>query len=325
MKVLILSSLDDPHAKTASELLETMGAQVDLFKFDEFIERCSVSYRLGTDADVCRIERKAGDLDLRSYYSIWYRRPGAFQTRQFVEPWIGKMVESEARSALDGIFRALDCVWMNLPANNLACKDKLWQLQLASQLGFEIPATLVTNKPSSVQEFFDQCDGQVIYKLMGEQTNVLIPANENPRGVSTLPLRKEDLPFLDQVAFAPHLFQKCIQKAYDLRVTVVGEEIFATRIDSQAGRGKIDWRHDYSVDMEPFELPDEISQKCFSLTRKLGLNYGALDLILTKDEQYIFLEINCAGQYLWVEEITKQPITAAVCRLLIGDSRPLVK
>ena len=77
--------------------------------------------------------------------------------------------------------------------------------------------------------------------------------------------------------------------------------------------------------MEPFELPNEIVQKCLALTKKFGLNYGAIDLILTKEDQYIFLEINCGGQYLWVEEITKQPITASVCRLLTGKSKPLVK
>lgn len=325
MKVLILSSPDDQHATTVSERLSSMGATVDFFKFDEFIEKCTVAFELGMDQNRCQIDRATGNLDLPSYDSIWYRRPGKMQARQFVEPWISRMVENEARSALDGIFRSLNCVWMNLPANNAACQDKLWQLQVASKLGLQIPETLVTNKPSLVLEFFEKCDGKVIYKMMGEQTNQIIPANENPRGISTLPLRKEDLPFIDQVSFAPHLFQKCIQKSCDLRVTVVGNEIFGTRIDSQSGRGKIDWRHDYTVEMEPFELPTDIAAKCFDLTKSLGLNYGAIDLVLTDAAQYIFLEINCGGQYLWVEEITKQPISDAVCRLLVGAAEPLVK
>lgn len=325
MKVLILSSPDDQHAEAVSGFLATMNAQVDMLKLDRFVETCAVSFELGTTNNSCLIERATDHLDLSSYFSIWYRRPGAVRAPQFVEPWIGKMVESEARSALDGIFRSLNCLWVNVPANNLACSDKLWQLQLATKLGFSIPETLVTNKPQLVLDFFDQCDGQVIYKLMGEQTNQVIPQNENPRGVSTLPLRREDLPFIDQVSLSPHMFQRCIQKAYDFRVTVVGTEIFATRIDSQAGRGKIDWRHDYSVAMEPFELPDEISEKCFELTKRLGLNYGAIDLVLTEQGEYIFLEINCGGQYLWIEQKTDQPISLSVARLLTGLSEPLVK
>ncbi len=325
MKVLILSSLDDQHTKVACDLLGTMDAEVDLLKFDEFIEHCSVGFELGTSRDLCVIQRESGTLDLRSYFSIWYRRPGNLKARRHVEPWISRMVENEARSALNGIFRSLECIWMNLPAHNLACQDKLWQLQVARKVGLLIPETLVTNKPSLVAEFYEACDGQVIYKLLGEQTSQIIPGNENPRGISTLPLREQDLPFLNQVVFAPHLFQRCIRKAYDLRVTVVGAEIFATRINSQAGRGKIDWRHDYTVEMVPFELPSDISWRCLELTRILGLNYGAIDLILTEDDQYIFLEINCGGQYLWVEEITNQPISAAVCRLLTGAGEPLVK
>jgi glutathione synthase/RimK-type ligase-like ATP-grasp enzyme len=325
MKVLILSSEDDQHAKVVREILVGMNAEVDFLRLDQFIEGCAFAYQIGWEKNSSHVDKENANLDLNSYFSIWYRRPGTVRSTSFAEPWIERMVENEARSALDGIFRSLNCLWMNLPANNLACSNKLWQLQMAKKLGFSIPETLVTNKPQLVQEFFDQCDGHVIYKLMGEQTNLLIPPNENPRGVSTMPLRKEDLPFLGQVALAPHMFQRYIQKAYDLRITVVGEEIFCTRIDSQSGHGKIDWRHDYNVGMEAFQLPDELVKMSFALTRNLGLNYGSIDLVLTSDGEYIFLEINCGGQYLWVEDRTKQQISLAVARFLVGDLEPLVK
>ena len=58
-----------------------------------------------------------------------------------------------------------------------------------------------------------------------------------------------DIPFLDQIAHAPHLFQRCIQKECDLRITVVGEELFCVRIESQSGQGTVDWRNDYTVEM----------------------------------------------------------------------------
>ncbi|HEY9732139.1 MAG TPA: hypothetical protein V6C89_09505 [Drouetiella sp.] len=326
MKVLILSSEDDQHAKAVREILLGMKIEVDLFRLDQLIRSCSFSYELGALKNFSSIEKEDDVvLDLNSYFSVWYRRPGSVRATEFAEPWIGKMVESEARTAIDGIFRSLDCLWMNLPANNLACSNKLWQLQMAKKLGFSIPETLVTNNPQLVHKFFEDSNGKVIYKLMGEQTNLMMPANENPRGISTMPLRKEDLPFIEQVALAPHMFQRYIQKAYDLRVTVVGEEIFCTRIDSQSGRGKIDWRHDYNVGMEAVQLPDELTEKCFELTRRLGLNYGAIDLVLTPDEDYIFLEINCGGQYLWIEDRTKQEISLSVARFLSGNVTPLVK
>lgn len=324
MKVLILSSTDDKHAQKVNEILLSMNVGVDFLKLNDLIQTADIAFEIGTGNKVCSFEKAEKSFDLQEYSSIWYRRPGSVRAPQFFEPWISKMVESEARSAVDGIFRSLNCLWVNAPANNLACADKLWQLQMAQKSGFTVPETLVTNKPHLVREFFDRCGGQVIYKLMGEQTNLAIPANENPRGVSTLPLRQEDLPHLEQVSFSPHMFQRCVQKAYDIRVTVVGSEIFGTRIDSQSGRGKVDWRHDYSVDIEAFSLPEEISDQCLLLTKRLGLNYGAIDFILTKEGQYIFLEINCGGQYMWIEVRTQQPISLAVARLLTGHIDPLV-
>ena len=173
-----------------------------------------------------------------------------------------------------------------------------------------IPATIVTNNPEEAAQFFEDCSQRVIYKLIGEKTNFAIPSQETPRGISTLPLRKEDLPHLDQVRHCPHLFQECIEKQFELRVTVVGKEIFCIKIDSQAGIGKLDWRNDYSVDMQPYALPDDLSHKCLQLMRRLGLNYGALDFCVTPQGEYIFLEINCSGQYLWVEDKTDLDLAA---------------
>lgn len=302
-----------------------MNVEVDLFKLNDFFDACEISYQLGTKEPQCVLETKQKKMDMNAYQSIWYRRPGNIRAPSFIEPWIGRMVENEARSAMDGVFRSLTCTWVNYPPANSACTDKLWQLQKAQKVELKIPETLVTNKPQLVREFYESCDGNVIYKLIGELSNQAVPNNETPRGIPTLTLRKEDLPFLHQVEYAPHLFQRRIKKAFDLRVTIVGEELFCTRIHSQEGIGKVDWRHDYTVLMDEFELPHEIAKKCFALTKSLDLNYGAIDLVLTDDEDYIFLEINCGGQYLWVEQTTKQPISRSIARLLIGDLAPLIR
>jgi D-alanine-D-alanine ligase-like ATP-grasp enzyme len=67
------------------------------------------------------------------------------------------------------------------------------------------------------------------------------------------------------------------------------------------------------------DLPDDVADKLRALMRRLGLAYGAIDLRLTEDGRYVFLEINPAGQFLYVEEQTGQPITAALAaRLAAG-------
>jgi D-alanine-D-alanine ligase-like ATP-grasp enzyme len=71
-------------------------------------------------------------------------------------------------------------------------------------------------------------------------------------------------------------------------------------------------------------LPEDIGNKCLDLMRKLGLNYGALDFCITPEGEHVFFEINCAGQYLWVEERTQMPISQELALLLTGKSPPLV-
>ena len=57
------------------------------------------------------------------------------------------------------------------------------------------------------------------------------------------------------------------------------------------------------------------------MVERLGLCYGAIDMILTPDGRYVFIEINPNGQYLWIEQETGLPISAAICDLLMGGSR----
>lgn len=51
----------------------------------------------------------------------------------------------------------------------------------------------------------------------------------------------------------------------------------------------------------------------------LGLVFGTIDLKITHDGEYVFLEVNPQGQFLYVENLTGLPITLALARLLARD------
>jgi glutathione synthase/RimK-type ligase-like ATP-grasp enzyme len=72
-------------------------------------------------------------------------------------------------------------------------------------------------------------------------------------------------------------------------------------------------------------LPPEIIAKLHELMTRLGLVYGAIDLRLTPEGRYVFLEINPAGQFLYVEYATGQPIAAALARTLSKDRAAWVR
>lgn len=49
---------------------------------------------------------------------------------------------------------------------------------------------------------------------------------------------------------------------------------------------------------------------------RMHLNFGCFDLIVTPDGEYVFLECNPNGQWLWVELATGLPIAEAIADFL---------
>jgi glutathione synthase/RimK-type ligase-like ATP-grasp enzyme len=125
---------------------------------------------------------------------------------------------------------------------------------------------------------------------------------------------------LDLIRISPGIFQGRIPKSYELRVTVVGPRMFVGKIDSQSNNEtRVDWRHKpFEIEPEPIQLAPVIEAKIHALMKFFGLVYGALDFIVTPEGQHIFLEVNPAGQYMWVESKTGLPITAALVDELSG-------
>ncbi len=74
-----------------------------------------------------------------------------------------------------------------------------------------------------------------------------------------------------------------------------------------------------SVKHTIFELPAEIRTKLLSLMNRLSLVFGCVDMILTPRGEYVFLEVNPAGQWGWIEQMTGMPITEALVDLLVSE------
>ena len=65
-------------------------------------------------------------------------------------------------------------------------------------------------------------------------------------------------------------------------------------------------------------MPDTISERCISLVESLGLKYGAIDFIVDKDDRLVFLDVNPTGDWYWIEQKVRLPITEAMVNLLGG-------
>lgn len=211
--------------------------------------------------------------------------------------------------AISGLTKALpNAKWINPLEPHFAAGNKLTQLYTAVDVGFDVPATCVSNDACMVEKLFE--NGLVIYKTLSH------PYYASDRLIFTTLVSRESFEARrETLRAAPCLFQNLVAKAYELRVTVVGQSVIAMRIDSQKHEDtKIDWRVGQLrrdlYDVVP--LPQIICQRIFDLMSRLGLVYGALDFVVTPEGKYVFLEINPGGQWLWMEELIGTPITSEI-------------
>lgn len=242
-------------------------------------------------------------VSLQEIDSIWYRRPlPSIPDPQISDPAARRFVLTESKVTLQSLWSLVQCRWISRPDKIREAESKLYQLKIASELGFQIPKTLITNSPSSAKAFFEE-NQSIITK---PQRHGRISHNGQFGHIYTNIVESKHVSSLDKVRYVATLFQEYIFKAVEIRVTVVGNSIFSVGIYSQeVSKSKHDWRRANVNDLrhELHELPLDIQEKCIELTRRLGLLFSAIDLILTPDGTYVFLEINPNGQWAWMQEL----------------------
>ena len=121
------------------------------------------------------------------------------------------------------------------------------------------------------------------------------------------------------LSLCPSLFQAYVEKEYELRIHVIGGDVIAVAIDSQSeSKAEIDWRiADFdTLDYKEITLPQDVMEKVRLFVKSLGLNFGIIDMIVTPDNQYIFLEINTNGNWLWIERNAGIEISSQIAEWL---------
>lgn len=320
--ILIITSKVDPHADKVIEYFYSWGVKFFRFNTEDFPINTLLSWSISAQhKERTSLKTSYGrELQKDEVKSVWYRKPLPFTLdQQIVDPEVKKFIENECNAAISGFYLNLrDAFWVNHPQNNRIASNKLYQLNLAYKLGFEIPDTLVTNNPAIAKEFYYKHNGNVVSKPLNQP---YLEVDDQYFLVYTHKIEEEDLEKFNLVSYSPTLLQEFIPKKIELRITIIGDKVFTASIDSQASnKTKIDWRHyDFqNVSHSPFELPEKVKDLSFQLIKRLGLVFGAIDMILTPDGKYIFLEVNPNGQYLWIELLTGLPISQAIADLLIN-------
>lgn len=268
------------------------------------------------DASMFSVESEHGIVTSDEVKSVWYRRPNQYNLA-IKDPEQRKFAERELRAVLEGMWQILDnAYWISSPASLMRARDKILQLKLARKIGFSIPKTIITNKSADVIGFYEQ-HKKIVFKTIGSG---FLDYGSKSFNVPTTLITSRHLQNIELVTKLPSLFQVCVPKLYDVRVTIVEKSVFAVKIYSQKyPETSIDWRHPLFVNKlnhEPFCLPFDIHQKCITMMESLGLAYGALDFVVSDTGEYFFLEINPNGQWYWIEDLTKIAISDTIAKEL---------
>ncbi len=331
-KVLVISNPNDEHTSHVVELINQLGGEALLFYPEQLGTELSLSLVHSSASNLVLDQpdiNRISDWVFNEIYSVWYRRPRSMSTylaQLGLAPEGVEFARNEWKSALESLYALMhEKLWVSHPDRLLEASRKPLQLHIAREIELDTPRTLVTNEAQKAKEFYELCGGRVIVKAIGPGW-VYSENGEKLHYVMTNRINSTDLEAENEMKVAPVTFQEEIPKAYEIRVNIVGQSVLPIKIDSQKSEvSKVDWRR-YDVSNTPYtsyQLPSLVENQCLQLTHKLGLEFGAIDLIRTPDGKYVFLEINGNGQFLWAEELSGMKVSSALASLLAGKSPPL--
>lgn len=313
--ILVISHPDDPHAERVISCLCEDQHEVTLLNISDLPDRATISVdyvdRCHPNIEFCKVGEVP--LNLGQVQSVWWRRPQIPELSSITDIDAHLFASSEWHEAINGLWQLIDARWMNQPINDEIASHKLFQLKIAAEVGLETPKTLVTSDPDRARTFIRSCgNGHTIFKTF-------LATHAIWR--ETRLVREEELAVLEQVRLAPVIFQEHIPADVDLRVTVIGDRFFPAAIYSQSTDYLVDFRMSLGqTKTVPTDLPSDVTTKLLALMNRLGLIYGAIDMRRTPQGNYVFLEINTAGEFLFIEERTGQPISRAISEWLATPS-----
>lgn len=312
--ILIVTNSTDLHADLLVPLLSAKGHPHFRLNLDAFPRDYQIQQTFnasGMQASIVHLPSGQA-VQLDTVGATWLRKAAEFVFPSAdLAPQERAYAEQETEHALFGLLYSMDCYWMSHP---LAVRGAQWkgeQLLRARRMGFRVPASLVTNSPDRVRAFKASIAGDLIFKSMSSPLLGADQVAEEERisdGIGTTIITDDMMDSLDAVSELACHFQEYIPKQYELRVTIIGSRLFAAKINSQDdARTAIDSR-DMSapIQYEACTLPDDIQRRCLQFISSYGLNYGALDFIVTPDGEYIFLENNPGGQFWYVQQLIPQ-------------------
>ncbi|WP_234109431.1 grasp-with-spasm system ATP-grasp peptide maturase [Chryseobacterium sp. R2A-55] len=267
-------------------------------------------------------EFKSQIIDHTKIKTIWFRRTydeNVFDILPFFKNYESdKNLELHLMGELGGIYRYFEYFfskshWINKYSQRL---DKLNNICIAKKHGLKIPFTLVTNSKESIQK--KSGFKKLVTKAIGEATTY-----SDDKEIFALFTSKIKFSNTDKNYFFPSKVQEEIEKKFELRIFYCDEKFYSMAIFSQNDKQtQLDFRnynHQKPNRFVPYKLPVNIEKKLRKMIIELELATCSIDMIVDKDWEYYFLEINPVGQFGMVSSPCNYFLEKKLAKLLLKN------
>lgn len=297
------------------KLLQARGEEVLVYQADKVASgKIRAGFKLDSEARPTFIY---GDLEFSpdEVEAAWYRQPNVFGPEELNKVFL-IYLDKERKECQDSLWYSISSErWLVSPEKiGSSYKDKLVQLRLAHECGFITPRTVIGN---NWEDAFHSLNAEeVIVKL----PNGRLYIEEEARFLTSTIINKEKYESIKHTLPFPGIWQEYIPKKKEWRVTVVGSKVISAAIYTSS-KARADWRrHQFdkrTVRFKSEQLPTEVEQKCTAMLRRIGVHFGAFDLIEDEEGNLVFLEVNLNGQYQWLVDRLQLHIPEAIAEELV--------
>jgi len=307
---LVISSTLDYSTDLVCVELEKRGLsylRVNRNLFSEY----EIIYTLQDDAIRIKLGGTQYFLSAESIKSIYFRAPVFLRITGKSYTVEEQLKHNQWSSFIRNLIIFDKALWINHPVATYRAENKLYQLKMAQTCGLAVPETYVGNSlpPSIVSDR--------MYIVKSLDTALFYEDGKEMFTYSTMVSGQE---LLDaEIKIAPIVIQEYLSEKTDLRVTIVGDSIFAVSI-TKLGKALVgDWRKSNkdNLDYTLIELPQVVKKQLIALMQSFNLSFGGVDIALVGNTYY-FIEVNPTGEWGWLTASAGIPIDKAIVDYMVA-------
>ena len=299
---VLVGSEADAHLKSVAQMLRQRQVEPIVFDADDLAH---VGYWLSQD------ELVIADTAINRSRA-WLRRvaPNRWTTGHRV----GSVEDVSFRARVRlvaSVARHPSLEWLTSIDNLQAAEDRVHQLSVASRLGITTPQTVVSADPDTIHRLLGS--DAVLKPLAG---GAFVNDKGEPHVVHTTPLT-DDLLAAGDFGAAPFVAQERVQARYHLRVVTLGTTVRIAALDADcwpldwraAEQAHSSWRHHHAP---------EVEAQAKRLAKELRVGFSSQDWLIPVKGPPTFIDLNPAGQWMFLPEDVAQPVTDQLVNFLAG-------